>query len=145
MNRSSMIRAAVLAVALYGKASAQLPKVRLPVFRKDTVSIVAHGAKADGVTLNTKAINNAINAVAAKGGGVVLVPAGLWATGPLVLKSNINLHLAKNALLQFTTDKSQYPLVAGNWEGVPAARNQSPISATGAVNIAITGYGIIDG
>ena len=117
----------------------------LPGFRKDTISITAWGARADGITLNTVSINNAINAAAQKGGGVVLVPAGIWLTGPLVLKSNINLHLAKNALLQFTTDYSQYPLVAGNWEGVPAARNQSPLSATGAQNIAITGYGIIDG
>ena len=117
----------------------------LPAFPKDTISITAWGALADGITLNTFSISHAINAAAQKGGGVVLVPAGIWLTGPLVLKSNINLHLAKNAVLQFTTDYSQYPLVAGNWEGVPATRNQSPLSAIGAQNIAITGYGIIDG
>ena len=45
----------------------------------------------------------------------------------------------------FTNDKNEYPIVAANWEGIPQMRNQSPISATGATNIAITGKGIIDG
>ncbi|MEO7048708.1 MAG: glycoside hydrolase family 28 protein, partial [Ferruginibacter sp.] len=53
--------------------------------------------------------------------------------------------LEKNALLQFTSDFNEYKIIEGNWEGVPAARNQSPISADNATNIAITGYGIIDG
>ncbi|MFX6778498.1 hypothetical protein ABTH52_19925, partial [Acinetobacter baumannii] len=56
----------------------------------------------------------------------------------------VNLHVSKNALLQFTSDFNQYPLVQGNWEGLPAYRNQSPISANNAENIAITGKGIID-
>lgn len=123
-----------------------LPKVPLPVFKMDTVNIKTLGAIADGISLNTEAINNAINTVSKKiGGGVVLVPQGLWLTGPIELKSNVNLSIAKNAILLFTTDFSQYKLVAGNWEGQPNARNQSPISATDATNIAITGSGIIDG
>ena len=80
-----------------------------------------------------------------KGGGVVLVPSGLWLTGPIVLKSNINLHLANGLTLLFTKDFNEYPLIKANWEGLPQMRNQSPISATGATNIAITGKGIIDG
>jgi len=80
-----------------------------------------------------------------KGGGVVLIPAGLWLTGPIVLKSNINLHLANGATLLFTADKNEYPLVKANWEGLPQMRNQSPVSATNENNIAITGSGIIDG
>jgi polygalacturonase len=74
-----------------------------------------------------------------------VIPAGLWLTGPVVLKSNVNLHLQKNSLLQFSSDFNQYALVEGNWEGVPQMRNQSPISATNAQNIAITGFGIVDG
>jgi polygalacturonase len=61
------------------------------------------------------------------------------------LKNNINLHLATGSTLLFTRDFNQYPLVKANWEGLPQMRNQSPISATNAVNIAITGKGIIDG
>jgi polygalacturonase len=119
--------------------------VASPVFRKDTFNITRFGAKADGVTLNTNAINDAINACNKKGGGVVLVPAGLWITGPIEIKSNVNLHLQRNAVLQTTDDFNQFKLVAGNWEGLPQMRNQSPVYANNATNIAITGYGIIDG
>ena len=125
--------------------SQQLPKVQQPVFKNASYNISTYGAKADGISLNTKAINAAIDECNKKGGGVVIVPKGLWLTGPIVLKSNVNLHLEKNAVLQFTSDFAQYPLVAGNWEGLAQMRNQSPISANNATNIAITGFGIIDG
>ncbi len=123
----------------------RLPVVKIPVFKTNIFSIEKYGAKADGITLNTKSINAAIIDCNRKGGGVVLIPGGIWLTGPLVLKSNVNLHLAKNALLQFTKDLNEYKLVEGNWEGLPQMRNQSPVSATDATNIAITGSGIIDG
>lgn len=126
-------------------AQAKLLPVPVPKFKKDTFNIVKFGAKADGLFLNTKAINDAVSACSKNGGGVVLVPNGFWLTGPLVLQSNVNLCLSKNALLQFTADKTQFPLVESFWEGVAAARNQSPISAVGATNIAITGTGVIDG
>jgi len=123
----------------------KLPVIKSPVFKKDTLSIKKYGAVSDGNTLNTKSINATIDALSKKGGGVVLIPSGLWLTGPVVLKSNINLHLAAGATLLFTADKNEYPLVEANWEGLPQMRNQSPISATNANNIAITGNGIIDG
>ena len=123
----------------------KLPVVTAPKFKKDTLNIKKLGAVPDGYFLNTEVINNAITTLSKKGGGVVLVPAGLWLTGPVVIKSNINLHIANGATLLFTNDKSKYPLVEANWEGLPQMRNQSPISATGATNIAITGKGIIDG
>lgn len=62
-----------------------------------------------------------------------------------MLRSGVNLHLDRAAILQFSADKELYPIVAGNWEGHPAARCQSPISGTDLENIAITGGGIIDG
>lgn len=122
-----------------------LPHVERPVFKSDTFNITKFGAVSDGYTLNTKSINSAIDAANANGGGVVLIPAGKWLTGPVVLKSNVNLHLAANALLSFTRDKSQYKLIESNWEGLPAVRNESPISGTDLENIALTGKGIIDG
>ena len=61
------------------------------------------------------------------------------------MKSNVNLHVSRDAILLFTADKSQYKLVEGNWEGQKAVRNQSPISGQNLVNIAITGKGVIDG
>ncbi|MET0392283.1 MAG: glycoside hydrolase family 28 protein [Chitinophagaceae bacterium] len=140
-----LIAALSLFISVTLPAQPKLPSVQPVQFRKDTFSIARHGAVPDGNTLNTKAINTAIDACNKKGGGVVLVPAGLWLTGPVVLKSNVNLHLATGATLLFTSDFDQYPLVKANWEGLPQMRNQSPVSATGAVNIAITGKGIIDG
>lgn len=136
----------ILVLLVHFCAVAQKMPVILPAsFKKDSFSILKFGAKNDGLTLNTKAINDAIDACNKKGGGVVVIPAGLWMTGPVALKSNVNLCLQKGSLLQFTSDFTQYPLVEGNWEGLPQMRNQSPVSATNATNIAITGFGIIDG
>ncbi|GEO10145.1 glycoside hydrolase [Segetibacter aerophilus] len=134
----------ILAVLAF-KQAPTLPRVITPTFKKDTINIITYGAKADGITLNTKSINAAVTACSKKGGGVVVVPAGLWLTGPVELKSNVNLHLKKEALLQFTPDFDQYELVQSNWEGVPQWRNQSPLFANNQTNIAITGFGIIDG
>jgi polygalacturonase len=146
MKKISLLLSFIITVfAAAAQFGAKMPVVIAPKFKKDTVNIKKFGAVPDGNTLNTKAINNAIDAINKKGGGVVLVPSGLWLTGPVVLKSNVNLHLAAGATLLFTDDKSQYPLVKANYEGLPQMRNQSPISATGASNIAITGKGIIDG
>ncbi len=122
-----------------------LPSIARPVFPKDTFSIVRYGAVPDGATLNTKAINEAIADCSRKGGGVVVVPQGLWSTGPIVLRSHVNLHIDRAAILQFTSDFDQYPFVAGNWEGHPSARCQSPLSGTDLQDVAITGTGIIDG
>ncbi|WP_257670213.1 glycoside hydrolase family 28 protein [Parapedobacter tibetensis] len=122
-----------------------LPTIHEPVFPKDTIDIRNFGAKGDGRTLNTKSINEAIRASNKKGGGVVLIPAGYWMSGPIALKSNVNLHLDDNAFLQFTSDFDQYEIVEGNYEGKPSARNQSPISGKDLENIAMTGKGTIDG
>lgn len=136
---------ALLVIEVTAQFSTKLPVIISPKFKKDTLSIAKLGAVPDGHFLNTQIINDAITALHKKGGGVVAVPKGLWLTGPIVLKSNINLHLAAGATLLFTNDKSQYPLIEANWEGLQQMRNQSPISATNATNIAITGNGIIDG
>jgi polygalacturonase len=146
MKRRCLLLIAFIPFALMVIAQQKtLPTIKKTSFRKDTVSIIKHGAIADGVTLNTASINAAITAMHKKGGGVVKIPAGIWLTGPVELKSNVNLYLQANALLQFTKDFSQYELVASNWEGLPQMRNQSPLWAVNATNIAITGKGIIDG
>ncbi|HEX5553052.1 MAG TPA: glycoside hydrolase family 28 protein [Chitinophagaceae bacterium] len=122
-----------------------LPEVIKPDFKSDTFNIIRYGAKSDGITLNTKSINAAIMDCSKNGGGVVLVPDGFWLTGPLVLQNNVNLHIQRGALLQFTADFDRYPLIESNYEGLKAVRCQSPISGKGLENIAITGAGVIDG
>lgn len=144
-RKAALASLILLSVSVSMVRSQTLPVIKQVTFKKDTTSIVNFGAKGDGVTLNTVSINKTIATVSQKGGGVVLIPSGLWLTGPIELKSNVNLHLKRDAILQFTDDFNQYKLVEGNWEGQPAWRNQSPISGTNLENIAITGSGIIDG
>ncbi|HYJ38822.1 MAG TPA: glycosyl hydrolase family 28 protein, partial [Chitinophagaceae bacterium] len=145
MKKILLAFAASVSICQLMAQPARLPMAAQTKFRADTFNIVKYGAKADGQFLNTTSINAAIEACSKKGGGVVLIPKGIWLTGPVVLRSNVNLHLQKSALLQFTDDFNQYALVASNWEGLEQMRNQSPISATNETNIAITGSGIIDG
>jgi polygalacturonase len=145
MKKFMLLTCGIMVAGSILAQSGKMPTIMKTSFRKDTFNIIRYGAKADGVTLNTKSINDAIEACHKKGGGVVLVPSGLFVTGPVVLKSNVNLHLERNATLQFTKDLNQYALVEGNWEGLPQMRNQSPLSATKATNIAVTGFGIVDG
>ncbi len=123
----------------------QLPVVYEPYFRKDTFNIVRYGALPDGVTLNTDAITRAVDQAHAAGGGTVLIPSGVWLSGPLKLKSNVNLHLERGALLQFSNNRDHYPVVETTWEGQKAFRGHAPIWAVGQENIGITGEGIMDG
>ena len=123
----------------------KLPVINQPTFKADTFHITKFGAVSDGVFLNTTAINKAIDACNKAGGGVVMVPQGLWLTGPIVLKNNVNLYLAKNALILYSKNFDDFPLVKSSFEGVDAYRCQSPISAEGAANIAITGFGVLNG
>ncbi len=138
---------AILSVSLHAQYSWQnLPLVKTTAFKKDSFLITRYGAiPAGGTVLNTAAITKAIEACHTNGGGVVVVPQGIWLTGPLQLKSDVNLCVQKGAMLLFTADKSQYDLVEGVYEGRSSARNQSPLWAKQAENIAITGGGVIDG
>lgn len=71
-------------------------------------NILDFGAKADGITLNTKAINDAVNKCFENGGGTVLVPSGIFVTGTIVLKSNVNLHLEAGAVLSGSENPDDY-------------------------------------
>jgi len=151
MKKATLITCYFISFFVFQHAAAQdkyswnnLPKAALPTFKKDTFNIIKYGATSNGLTLNTKSINAAISACNAQGGGVVLIPQGLWLTGPIILKSNVNLHIDRAAFVQFTDDKSQYALIEGNFEGHPSPRNESPLSGTDLENIAITGGGILD-
>ena len=123
----------------------QMPEVSAPVIPNYTVNLKKFGAVGDGVTLNTKAFEKAIAALTKKGGGHLVVPQGVWFTGPIVLQSNIDLHLEAGAVIQFSGDEALYPVIKTSFEGLDTRRCQSPLSANGAENISITGKGVIDG
>lgn len=122
-----------------------MPQVVRPSFPDYEVNITSYGAVSDGTTLCTDAINNAITHVSAKGGGTVIIPAGLWYTGPIELKSNVRLHTEYGALILFTSDLDSYKIIDTSFEGLDTRRCQSPIYARNAHNIAITGHGTFDG
>lgn len=140
------LSAQVIPDEVYKNLPFKMDKVPQPKFAKNEVSIKDFGAKADGLTLNTDAFAKAIDAVAKKGGGRVLVPQGLWLTGPIVFQSNINLHLERGAVILFSSDFTLYPLLKDvSFEGLDTRRCQSPISGKNLENVAITGQGVIDG
>ena len=130
---------------LYENLPFKMTKVTRPTFPDRTACIKDFGAKGDGTTLCTAAIQKAIDQTAKKGGGKVIVPQGVWYTGPIDLKSNINLHLEKGAILLFSPDPDLYPIVSSVFEGLDTKRCKSPISGYNLKNVAITGNGVIDG
>ena len=124
----------------------EMPEVSAPQIPDREVTLSAFdGADGTGQQLCTEAFAKAIDRLAQQGGGRLVVPRGLWLTGPIVLKSNIELHLEAGAVIQFAADEDLYPLVETSFEGLDTRRCQSPISAVGQTNIAITGHGAIDG
>lgn len=122
-----------------------MPKIQIPTFPVQRVSLLDYGGNPDGVTLNTDAFAKAIQGLSDKGGGTLVVPEGIWFTGPIVFASNIEMHLEKGALILFSPDKELYPLVETIFEGLDTRRCQSPISGRNLENIAITGEGSING
>ena len=104
-------------------------------------NVQAYGAKANGTTMDTQAIQHAIDACAAKGGGIVRLSAGTYLTGPIMLKSHITLDVEKGATLLGSQNFADYP---------PAVELRQPaveplIGAKNAVDITIRGGGTIDG
>lgn len=122
-----------------------LAHIQAPKFPNRYFPITVYGARADGTMDCTDAIRQAIEACHAAGGGHVLVPEGTFLTGGIRLLSNVDLHLADNAKLQFVPNLSEYPQVTIRYEGVERQNVAPPIYALDQENIAVTGRGIIDG
>lgn len=106
--------------------------------------ITDFGAKNDG-KLCTNSIQEAIDTANLNGGGQIIIPEGVFVTGALFLKSNINLHLLPGAVLKFSDNQEDYPIVSSRWEGVSRKVYVSCIYASKSNNISITGFGKIDG
>ena len=88
-----------------------MPEVTAPQFPNNLVNLKDFGAKGDGTELCTAAFEKAMDALTKKGGGRLVVPRGVWFTGPIVLRSNIDLHLEQGSIILFSGDMSLYPIV----------------------------------
>jgi len=135
-----MMRSLVFSVALFG--------VLFSVRAQDAVfNIRSFGARGDGRTLDTKAIDKAVAACVKAGGGTVLVPAGTYVIGTVRLYSNIELHLAPGSVLLASDNTNDYLFqqdfgFSGSGAG---GRKLGLIFADRAENVSLTGTGIIDG
>ncbi len=109
------------------------------------LNVLDFGAIADGRTLCTSAIQAAVDACAKAGGGRVLVPPGNYLTGPIFLKSNLEIEILAGATLLGSTNFSDYPTMQGMWEGVERKIYASMFTGVGLENVSICGRGTLDG
>jgi len=127
------------------KAPFKMPVLTVPIFPARDFVITDFGGKSGGTFDNTEAIRQAIAACNKAGGGRVVIPAGEWLTGAIHLKSNVNLHIEKDAVLSFSDEPKDYlPAVRSSWEGWECFNYSPLIYAFEAENVAITGKGKIE-
>ena len=123
----------------YQNLPTKVAQVSRPAIPAKVVDLTEVGGVGDGITLNTEAFENGIKKLQKTGGGRLNVPQGIWLTGPIQLKDNIELHLEKNAIILMSPDKSLFinpKSTSKCFAGIRASKRK---------NIAITGEGIIDG
>lgn len=134
-EKSELVRK--LETIFYDPAFAEVPDTRFDV--------TDFGSVADGVTLDTRSIQEAIDAASEAGGGVVVVPPGTYLSGALFLKSDVELHLEEGAVIRAVQDDGAFP---DNWTRVAGIEMEWPAALVNIYkqkNVRITGKGIIDG
>jgi len=132
--------------SIWNEADKIIASIKVPQFQDRNFNVMDYGAKANGEFDNSLAFKKAISECNAAGGGMVVVPAGKYLTGPIHLKSNVNFHLEEGAEILFTKDKSAYlPMVHTSYEGMELMNYSPLIYAYGQKNIAITGKGVFNG
>jgi polygalacturonase len=123
-----------------------LEGIRAPTFPDRDFPVTAFGAVADGRTDASAAFRAAIEACHRGGGGRVVVPPGVFLTGPIHLKSRVNLHVSEGATVRFSRDPAAYlPVVLTRWEGVELMGLSPLVYAYEQHDVAITGQGTLDG
>jgi polygalacturonase len=120
-----------------------LSRIVPPTFPARDFVITKFGATDGGDA--SAAIAKAIDACTRAGGGHVIVPKGDYVTGPIRLRSHVDLHLDAGATLRFSQDPSRYPLTLTRWEGVELMNYSPLIYAADCEDVAITGEGTLDG
>ncbi len=108
-------------------------------------NITEFGAVPDGKMLCTDAFRQAVEKCKVAGGGTVYVPAGRFLTGPIHLKSNTNLHLDAGAVILFSQDINDFPVVESRWEGEETEVYSPLIYGKKVENVSVTGFGTLDG
>ncbi|WP_324719957.1 glycoside hydrolase family 28 protein [Salinimicrobium sp. HB62] len=128
------------------RADEIVENITVPEFQDKVFNIMDYGASANGEVSSSAAFAKAIEACAQAGGGKVLVPAGVYLTGPIHLKSNVNLHLEEGAEVKFSTNQQDYlPVVHTSFEGMELMNYSPLIYAYKQKNIAVTGKGTFNG
>jgi polygalacturonase len=122
-----------------------LQRIQAPKFPSRDFNVTRFGAKPDGKTDSSEAFRRAIGEANRAGGGRVVVPEGVFLTGAIHLKSNVNLHVAKGATIRFSPDPKQYPNVLTRFEGMECMNYSPFVYAFEQRNIAVTGAGTLDG
>ena len=121
-----------------------LPAPKLSPPGKD-YPITNYGAVGDGSTLNTQAIQKAIDACAAAGGGTVVVPAGTFYSGAIFVKPHVNLRIDKGGILKGSTNPADYPIINSRWEGIERPWMAAFVNVTDCDGVTVGGGGVIDG
>jgi polygalacturonase len=141
MKREAPYRATPLRAAPFA-----MPEIAEPIFPDRECVITNFGAVPGGKISNTESFKKAIESCASSGGGRVTVPKGLWLSGAIHLKSNIDFHLEKGARVIFSNDVKEYlPAVFSRFEGIELSNYSPFVYARDCTNIAITGEGELDG
>lgn len=123
-----------------------LARIVPPTFPERDFVITNYGAVGDGITDCTSAFSNAVAACNAAGGGRVVAPPGTYLTGAIHLLSNVNLHVARNATIKFSTNTAAFlPVVYTRYESTEVMNYSPFIYAFEQENVAITGEGTLDG
>ena len=107
----------------------KMAKVSRPSIPDREVLLSDFGGNGNGTASNTDAFAAAMDYLSSQGGGHLVVPAGIWLTGPIEIKSNIDLHITRNAIILFDADRSLYPIIETSFEGLDTWRCESPVHA----------------
>ncbi len=116
-----------------------------PLLAQESWSVEKFGAVSDGKTINTKAIQQAVDACNKAGGGTVVLKSGIYLSGTILLKDNVTLEIRRGAILRGTTNPLDYICVDEFVDATGQRRGECLVGARDAKNISIIGNGTIDG
>lgn len=124
---------------------ALLPAISASAAELKRYVVAELGAVGDGTTVNTRAIQGAIDRCAAEGGGVLVIPKGTFLSGALYFKQGVNLLVEKDGVLKSTTSMADFPPIYTRWEGIERYWTSAFLNFVGMTNVEVSGDGVLDG